>query len=102
MLGHINFNLLNELYGKDYTYLDNLFENYFILCITMTTHIADHSATITDHMFIKPPKNDYKTNVHLGIYTQIFLTTCPISLFLTSRPQKLMKDPSLDYSLKIK
>ena len=56
ILGDININLLNENSDKVDTYTGNLFENNFIPCITMPTRITDHSATLIDHIFVKPPK----------------------------------------------
>ena len=56
MLGDFNINLLHEHNEKVDIYLGNLFENNFIPCITMPTRITDHSATIIDNIFIKPPK----------------------------------------------
>ena len=56
ILGDININLLDENSEKVDTYIGNLFENNFIPCITMPTRITNHSATLIDHIFVKPPK----------------------------------------------
>ena len=56
ILGDININLLNENNEKVNTYLNTLFEKNFIPCISLPTRISNHSATIIDHIMIKPPK----------------------------------------------
>ena len=56
LLGDININLLHDTDEKVNNYLNNLFEKNFIPCITLPTRITDHSASIIDHIFIKPPK----------------------------------------------
>ena len=41
---------------KVYAYMNSLFQNNFIPCITLPTRIRDHSTTLIDHIFIKCPK----------------------------------------------
>ena len=55
LLGDININLLHEHNDKVNNYLNILFEKSFIPCISLPTRITDHSASIIDHIFIKPP-----------------------------------------------
>ena len=56
VLGDFNINLLDENDSKVSCYLNNLFANNFIPCITLPTRITHHSATLIDHIFIKTPK----------------------------------------------
>ena len=56
ILGDININLLTEDCDKVQSYLNTFLEKSFIPCITLPTRIADHSATLIDHIFIKCPR----------------------------------------------
>lgn len=55
VLGDINIDLINEDDSKRNNYLNNFFEHNFIPCITLPTRITHHSATLSDHIFIKTP-----------------------------------------------
>ena len=75
------------------TYLNSLFQNNFIPCITLPTRITYHSATLLDHIFIKCPKKLIQNKCSSGNFIADLSDHLPNFTFLDIETKSIKDRP---------